>query len=127
MQTIFKNICMFEIKEDNLQFVKKTVALPPYSRENELNAFISFAKRDLIAKDLRDAGFEELVDGDETPVSGLSFGRMDDNAKCYIYQHGILLIDEYVAHLRAKEIMRDERYKDVFEFCVDDEKGSYSK
>lgn len=87
MESKFKNICMFEIKADSLQLVKKTVALPLYSRDAELNAFISSAKRDLTAKDFRDAGFEELVDGDETPVSGLSFGRMDDNAQCYIYQH----------------------------------------
>lgn len=118
---------MFAIKEDNLQFVKKTVALPPYSRENELNAFISSVKRDLIAKDLRDAGFEELVDGDDTLVSGLSFGRLDDNVQCYIYQYDIMLIDQNLAHLRAKEIIQDLRYKDVFEFCVDDDKGTYSK
>lgn len=118
---------MFEIKADSLQFVKKTVALPSYSRDAELNAFISSAKCDLTAKDFRNAGFEELVDGDDSSVSGLSFGRMDDNAQCYIYQYGILLIDEHVAHVRAKEIIRDECYKDVFEFCVDDEKGSYCK
>lgn len=127
METRFKNICMFEIKADSLQLVKKTVALPLYSRDAELNAFISSAKCDLNAKDFRNAGFEELVDGDDSSVSGLSFGRMDDNAQCYIYQYGILLIDEHVAHVRAKEIIRDERFKDVFEFCVDDEKGSYCK
>lgn len=127
MRTTFTKVCMFAIKEDNLQFVKKTVALPPYSRENELNAFISSVKSDLIAKDLRDAGFEELVDGDETLVSGLSFGRLDDNVQCYIYQYDIMLIDQNLAHLRAKEIIQDSRYKDVFEFCVDDDKGTYSK
>lgn len=118
---------MFAIKKDDLQLVKKNVALPPYSREDELNAFISSAKRDLTAKDFRDAGFEELVDGDEFPISGLSFGRLDDNAQCYICQYGFLLIDQNLAHLRAKEIIQDERYKDVFEFCVDDDKGTYSK
>ena len=127
MRTTYTKVCMFAIKEDNLQFVKKTVALPPYSRENELNAFISSVKRDLIAKDLRDAGFEELVDGDDTLVSGLSFGRLDDNVQCYIYQYDIMLIDQNLAHLRAKEIIQDLRYKDVFEFCVDDDKGTYSK
>ena len=127
MESKFKNICMFEIKEDGLQLVQKTVALPLYSRDAELNAFINSARCDLTAKDFRNAGFDELVDGDETPVSGLSFGRMDDNAQCYIYKCDFLLIDEHVAHLRAKEVIRDERYKDVFEFCVDDEKGSYSK
>lgn len=127
MKTTFTKVCMFAIKEDNLQFVKKTVALPPYSHENELNAFISSAKCDLTAKDFRNVGFEEIVDGDELPISGLSFGRMDDNAKCYIYRGDFLLIDQNLAHLRAKEIIQNERYKDVFEFCVDDDKGTYSK
>ena len=118
---------MFEIKADGLQLVKKTVALPLYSRDAELNAFISSAKRDLTAKDFRNAGFEELVDGDDTLVNGLGFGRIDDNAQCYIYQYDFLLIDQNLARLRAKEIIQDERYKDVFEFCVDDDKGLHSK
>jgi hypothetical protein len=118
---------MFEIKADSLQLVKKTVALPLYSRDAELNAFISSAKRDLTAKDFRDAGFEELVDGDESPVSGARLGRMDDNAQCYIYKYDFLLIDQNLAHIRAKEIIQNERYKDVFEFCVDDDEGSNSK
>lgn len=127
MNIIFKNICMFEIKADSLQLVKKTVALPLYSRNKELNAFINSAKCDLTAKDFRNAGFEELVDGDDSPLSGISFGRMDDNAPCYNYQYDFLWIDQNIAHLRAKEIILNERYKDVFEFCVDDDEGTYSK
>ena len=63
---------MFAIKEEGLQLVKKVVALPPYSREVELNAFLGSAKRDLTAKDFRDAGFEELVDGEEMAAIGVS-------------------------------------------------------
>lgn len=127
MRTTFTKVCMFELKADSLQLVKKTVALPLYYRDAELNAFLSSAKGDLTAKDFRNVGFEEIVDGDELPISGLSFGRMDDNAKCYIYRGDFLLIDQNLAHLRAKEIIQNERYKDVFEFCVDDDKGTYSK
>ena len=126
MKTTFTKICMFAIKADNLQLVKKVVALPPYSREDELNAFLASAKCDLTAKDFRDAGFEELVDGEEMSISGESYSKMGDDAKCYLYQPGFLLIDEHVAQLRAKEIVNDERYKDVFEFRVDDDKGTYS-
>lgn len=126
MKTMFTKICMFAIKEEGLQLVKKVVALPPYCREGELNAFLSSAKSDLTAKDFRDAGFEELVDGEEMSLCGTSYCRMEDNAKCYIYKYGFLLIDEQVAQLRAKEIISDERYKDVFEFRVDDDKGTYS-
>lgn len=126
MKTTFTKICMFAIKSDNLQLVKKVVALPPYSREDELNAFLASAKCDLTAKDFRDAGFEELVDGEEMSISGESYSKMGDDAKCYLYQPGFLLIDEHVAQLRAKEIVNDERYKDVFEFRVDDDKGTYS-
>lgn len=127
MNTSYKNICMFEIKADRLQLVKKTVALPLYSRDAELNAFISSAKRDLTAKDFRDAGFEELVDEYDSLVSEMSHGRFDDNVLCYLYQYGSLLIDKNLAHIRAKEIILNERYKDIFEFCVDDDKSSYSK
>lgn len=118
---------MFEIMADSLQLVKKTVTLPLYSRDAELNAFINSAKCDLTAKDFRNAGFEELVDEDDSLVSGISFGRFDDNALCYIYRHGILLIDQNIAYLRAREIIHNECYKNVFVFCVDDDKGAYSK
>lgn len=40
MKTVFTKMCMFAIKADNLQLVKKVVALPPYRREDELNALI---------------------------------------------------------------------------------------
>ena len=126
METTFTKICMFSLKPDNLQLVKRVVALPPYSREDELNAFLSSAKRDLTAKDFRDAGFEELVDGIDTALSGIRYSRMDDNAQCYIYKYGVLLIDEQLAQLRAKTIINDERYQNVFEFRVDDDKGTHS-
>ena len=123
---MFTKICMFTIKEEGLQLVKKVVALPPYSREDELNAFLSSAKRDLTAKDFRDAGFEELVDGERISPVGVSYTKMGDDAKCYYYKHGFLPLEEHVAQLRAKAVINDERYKDVFEFCLDDDKGSYS-
>lgn len=126
MKTMFTKICMFAIKEEGLQLVKKVVALPPYSREVELNAFLGSAKRDLTAKDFRDAGFEELVDGEEMAAIGVSYTKMGDEATCYYYKHGFLPIEEHVAQQRAKTIVNDERYKDVFEFCLDDDKGSYS-
>lgn len=127
MKTSYTRICIFSVNPDTLQLVKKTIELPPYKREGEFDALINSLKRDLTAKDLCDAGFEELVDQDEIVVSGVSYGRMDDNAQCYLYQPNFLLIDDHVAHLRAKEIINDERYKDAFEFCVDDEKGTFSK
>ena len=126
MKTMFTKICMFAIKEEGLQLVKKVVALPPYSREDELNAFLGSAKRDLTAKDFRDAGLEELVDGEEMAAVGVSYTKMSDEATCYYYKHGFLPIEEHVAQQRAKTIINDERYKDVFEFCLDDDKGSYS-
>ena len=126
MRTKFTKICMFSIKKEGLQLVKRVVALPPYSREDELNAFLRSAKRDLTAKDFRDAGFEELVDGERMSAVGVSYTKMGDDAKCYYYKHGFLPIDEHVAQLRAKAVINDERYKDVFEFCLDDDKGTYS-
>ena len=126
MKTMFTKICMFSLKPDNLQLVKRVVALPPYSREDELNAFLGSAKRDLTAKDFRDAGFEELVDGEDTALGGIRYSRMDDNAQCYIYKYGVLLIDEQLAQLRAKTIINDERYQNVFEFCLDDDKGTHN-
>jgi len=127
MKSTFTKICMFAIKADSLQLVKRVVALPPYRREDELNAFIRTANRDLTAKDFRDAGFDELVDGDETSVSGVSYSKMGDDAKCYTYRGDSLLIDEHVARIRATEVIEDEHYKDIFEFCVDDDKGTYSR
>ena len=127
MKSTFTKICMFAIKADNLQLVKRVVALPPYRREDELNALIKTANRDLTAKDFRDAGFDEFVDGDEANVSGVSYSKMGDDAKCYIYRGDFLLIDEHVARIRAKDIIEDEHYKDIFEFCVDDDKGTYSR
>ena len=127
MKTVFTKMCMFAIKADNLQLVKKVVALPPYRREDELNALIKTANRDLTAKDFRNVGLDELVDGDETSVSGVSYSKMGDDAKCYIYRGDFLLIDEHVARIRAKEVIEDEHYKDIFEFCVDDDKGTYSR
>lgn len=93
MKTMFTKICMFAIKEDGLQLVKKVVALPPYSREDEFNAFLGSAKRDLTAKDFRDAGFEELVDGERMSPVGVSYTKMGDDAKCYYYKHGFLPIE----------------------------------
>ena len=127
MKTMFTKICMFAIKEEGLQLVKGIVDLPPYSREDELNAFLSSAKCDLTAKDFRNAGFEELVDGEEISAVGGSYTKMGDDAKCYIYRGDFLMIDEHVAQLRANTIINDERYKNVFEFCLDDDKGSYSE
>ncbi len=127
MKTVFTKMCMFAIKADNLQLVKRVVALPPYRREDELNAFIRTANRDLTAKDFREAGFDELVDGDELSTDGVRYSRMGDDAKCYIYRGDFLLIDEHVARIRAKEVIEDEHYKDIFEFCVDDDKGTYSR
>lgn len=127
MKTEYTKICMFSLKPDTLHYVKKTVELPPYKQEGEFDAMVNFLRRDLTAKDLRDAGFEELVDRDEIVIGGVSYGRMDDNAKCYLYQPNFLLIDDHVAQLRAKEILRDERYKEVFDFCVDDDRGTFSK
>lgn len=106
--------------------MKKVVTLPPYIREDELNAFLVSARRDLTAKDFRDAGFEELVDGERMAAVGVSYTKMGDDAKCYYYKHGFLPIEEHVAQLRAKEIINDERYKEVFEFCLDDDNGTYS-
>ena len=126
MRTLFTKICMFAIKEEGLQLVKKVVALPPYNREDELNAFLSSAKRDLTAKDFRNAGFEELVDGERMSAVGVSYTKMGDDVRCYIYRGNFLMIDEHVAQLRAKAVINDERYKDVFEFCLDNDKGSYS-
>ncbi len=126
MRTLFTKICMFAIKEEGLQLVKKVVALPPYNREDELNAFLSSAKRDLTAKDFRNAGFEELVDGERMSAVGVSYTKMGDDVRCYIYRGDFLMIDEHVAQLRAKAVINDERYKDVFEFCLDNDKGSYS-
>lgn len=126
MKTMFTKICMFVIKEEGLQLVKKVVTLPPYIREDELNAFLVSARRDLTAKDFRDAGFEELVDGERMAAVGVSYTKMGDDAKCYYYKHGFLPIEEHVAQLRAKEIINDERYKEVFEFCLDDVNGTYS-
>ena len=126
MKTMFTKICMFVIKEEGLQLVKKVVTLPPYIREDELNAFLVSARRDLTAKDFRDAGFEELVDGERMAAVGVSYTKMGDDAKCYYYKHGFLPIEEHVAQLRAKEIINDERYKEVFEFCLDDDNGTYS-
>ena len=123
---MFTKICMFVIKEEGLQLVKKVVTLPPYIREDELNAFLVSARRDLTAKDFRDAGFEELVDGERMAAVGVSYTKMGDDAKCYYYKHGFLPIEEHVAQLRAKEIINDERYKEVFEFCLDDDNGTYS-
>lgn len=127
MKTMFTKICMFAIKEEGLQFVKRVVALPPYNREDELSAFLCSAKRDLTAKDFRDAGFEELVDGEEMSAVGVSYTKMGDEAKCYIYRGDFLLIEEHVAQIRAKTIINDERYQDVFEFCLDDDNGTYSE
>lgn len=126
MKTMFTKICMFSLKPDNLQLVKRVVALPPYSREDELNAFLGSAKRDLTAKDFRNAGFEELVDGERMSPVGVSYTKMGDDAKCYIYRGDFLMIDDHVAQLRAKTIINDERYQDVFEFCLDDDKGTHS-
>lgn len=123
---MFTKICMFSLKPDNLQLVKRVVALPPYSREDELNAFLGSAKRDLTAKDFRNAGFEELVDGERMSPVGVSYTKMGDDAKCYIYRGDFLMIDDHVAQLRAKTIINDERYQDVFEFCLDDDKGTHS-
>lgn len=124
---MYTKICMFAIKEDGLQLVKRVVALPPYNREDELNAFLGSAKRDLTAKDFREAGFEELVDGEEMSPVGVSYTKMAADAKCYIYRGDFLMIDEHVAQMRAKTIINDERYQGVFEFCLDDDKGSYSE
>ncbi len=126
MKTTFTKFCMFSIKEESMQLIKRVVTLPPYRREDELIALINSAKRDLTAKDFRDAGLEELVDGVETHMSGIRYGRMGDNAQCYNFKYDLLIIDEHVAQLRAKEILSDERYKNVFEYCVDDDKGTYS-
>ena len=127
MKTMFTKICMFAIKEEGLQLVKKVVDLSPYNREDELSAFLCSAKRDLTAKDFRDAGFEELVDGEEMSPVGVSYTKMGDDATCYYYKHGFLPIEEHVAQQRAKTIINDELYKDVFEFCLDDDKGTYSE
>ena len=107
--------------------MKKVVDLSPYNREDELSAFLCSAKRDLTAKDFRDAGFEELVDGEEMSPVGVSYTKMGDDATCYYYKHGFLPIEEHVAQQRAKTIINDELYKDVFEFCLDDDKGTYSE
>ena len=57
---------------------------------------------------------------------GVSYTKMGDEATCYYYKHGFLPIEEHVAQQRAKTIVNDVRYQDVFEFCLDDDKGSYS-
>ena len=127
MKTMFTKICMFAIKEEGLQLVKRVIALPPYNREDELNAFLGSAARDLTAKDFREAGFEELVDGERMAAVGVSYTKMGDEATCYYYKHGFLPIEEHVAQQRAKTIVNDVRYQDVFEFCLDDDKGTYSE
>ena len=124
---MFTKICMFAIKEEGLQLVKRVIALPPYNREDELNGFLGSAARDLTAKDFREAGFEELVDGERMAAVGVSYTKMGDEATCYYYKHGFLPIEEHVAQQRAKTIVNDVRYQDVFEFCLDDDKGTYSE